>query len=357
MVVIKKKQQTVKSRFLAFLAVVAVCVLSSLFLSANVGTPPAYLDAVFEETGTHTLYAAERIKNTTSPPMKFFLVHSTDETSFGPENVRVVESIFFHHPNAQVSIYYTDTSFNGRGVQPIINAGYNLILKQFNLENLLLDALAIPGSLIEPGPVRKFIKNLPEYIKTKYWYTNQSNVLRALLLYTQGGIYMDTDILLVKPLDELHNVIGMEFIDKVNGAVLKFDQYNPFVAAVLNNVFENFDPNIWGNNGPAAVTRTLFGTPKYADCAHGNSTLPCDVNVLPKTAFYPLYWREIEYTCFLDTSSNHTKLKASIQASSYMVHTNNKASRKYWDKHQHTQPNTLCRWLYNSFCVLCGTTL
>jgi lactosylceramide 4-alpha-galactosyltransferase len=195
-------------------------------------------------------------------------------------------------------------------------------------------------------------------MRTKYWYTNQSNVLRALLLYTQGGIYMDTDILVTKPLDKLRNVIGMEFIDKVNGAVLKFDQYNPFMADVLNNVFENFDPNIWGNNGPAAVTRTLFGTPKYSNCAHGNSTVPCDdvVTVLPQTAFYPLYWRDIEYTCFLDTSSNHTKRIASIQASSYMVHTNNKASRKYWNTHRHTQPNTLCRWLYNSFCVLCGTT-
>jgi hypothetical protein len=310
-----------------------------------------------KETGTDTLYAAERIKNTTGPPMKFYLVHSTEENKFGPENHRVVESIFYHHPNAQVYIYYGDASFKGPGLQGIINAGYNLILKELDLEKLILDALAIPDSLIKPEPARKFIKNLPEYTKTEYWYTNQSNVLRALLLYTQGGIYMDTDILVVKPLDKLHNVIGMEFSDKVNGAVLIFDQYNPFMASVLNNVFEHFEPHIWGHNGPAAVTRTLFGTPKYSDCAHGNSTLPCDVNVLPQTAFYPLYWREIEHLCFLDTSSNHTKRIASIQASSYMVHTNNKASRKYWNKHQHTQPNTLCRWLYNSFCVLCETTL
>jgi hypothetical protein len=292
-------------------------------------------------------------------PLSFYFVHTTDEASFDIGNVRAVESVFFHHPNAQVSIFHKDANFTLQPFKHVIDAGYTITLQHYkNLREMIESALGSPsgGSTINATLAHTFIAKIPEYEKTQFWYVCEADFMRALIIYTRGGIYIDTDIIIVKPLDDLRNTVGLEKPQSVNNAVQIFDQYHSFTASLLNEMFATFNPDIWGYNGPMAVTRALK---KIVGCRGAfekqNTTLSCPVNILPQTAFYPMGWNKVMNLCF-KKGTDHSQMKKNIESSSFMVHINNRATGYEWKKDGQTTPNSLCRWLYNSFCVACGDT-
>lgn len=64
-----------------------------------------------------------------------------------------------------------------------------------------------------------------ELYKTEFFTNNLSNVLRLLALWKTGGIYLDLDVIVTKPLDEMpSNFACAESKYSVNNAVLKLDQ-------------------------------------------------------------------------------------------------------------------------------------
>ena len=158
---------------------------------------------------------------------------------------------------------------------------------------------------------------------------------------------MDTDVIVVKPLDQLHNVVGFAQNDKlVNNAVLIFDKGNSFLADCINEYFSTFKTEVWGFNGPQLLTRVLKREP-YNTCldrakkeqkgekqastvsSHILGAKNCPVSILKEEAFYPMRWYDVVETCFKD-QLNTSQVKATIEASSYIVHTNGKVSTEYF---------------------------
>ena len=48
------------------------------------------------------------------------------------------------------------------------------------------------------------------YSDTEYFYSHVTDFARMLALYRYGGTYVDTDLILLRSLDDVDNVIGME---------------------------------------------------------------------------------------------------------------------------------------------------
>ena len=137
--------------------------------------------------------------------LSFYMVFSTSENAslevndgskkkqsgkFNWRHWRTVESIFYHHPNAEVNIYSNtlpDYIFN-----VLTEAGYSIKVQRYSLEDMLV------GS-----PAEGFIEKIEKARKSSFWYAHEADLLRLLLLYSYGGIYMDTDIIVVRPLDSL----------------------------------------------------------------------------------------------------------------------------------------------------------
>ena len=46
---------------------------------------------------------------------------------------------------------------------------------------------------------------------------NLSNLLRLALLYRYGGIYLDADVVVLRPLSDLRNAIGAQAVDDATG--------------------------------------------------------------------------------------------------------------------------------------------
>lgn len=123
---------------------------------------------------------------------------------------------------------------------------------------------------------------------------NLSNVMRLAALYKYGGIYLDTDVIVLKPMDGLRNVVGAQSHDvvtrrwtRLNNAVLVFHREHPVVMAFIKEFAETFHGSRWGWNGPYLVSRVIE---KELQTGPNCSSA---VSVLPLQAFYPVNWVDI----------------------------------------------------------------
>ncbi|MBA0787359.1 hypothetical protein Gotri_025407, partial [Gossypium trilobum] len=119
---------------------------------------------------------------------------------------------------------------------------------------------------------------------------NLSNLLRLVLLYKYGGVYIDTDVIVLKSFNNLSNVIGAQSMNietktwsRLNNAVLVFDKHHPLLYKFIQEFALTFDGNKWGHNGPYLVSRVVG---RVTNRPGFNFT------VLPPPAFYPQIRRQ-----------------------------------------------------------------
>lgn len=80
---------------------------------------------------------------------------------------------------------------------------------------------------------------------------------RWLLLWYYGGVYLDLDVVVKRPLTELPNCTGLESGQWASAGVLKFTPAHPLIRECLDHFAAHFDGRVWGANGPKLLTRVL----------------------------------------------------------------------------------------------------
>ena len=280
--------------------------------------------------------------------MVFYLVFSTSENSslsiskslkkhsgrFNWRHWRSVESIFYHHPTAEVKVY--SNTLPGNTFDVLTEAGYSIQVTRYRLEDLL-----------KGTPAEGFIKKLRKARNTPFWYSNVSNLLRMLLLYKWGGIYMDTDVIVVKPLHLLKtNTLGWEdeFMILANGAFAKFEKGNLFLEAALKEFVKNFRGDIWGNNGPQLLTQVYRKREWSSDVIH----------IVDYKLFYMISGNNMQKQCFQKSNGvTFNSNMRTLKTKAYVVHTNSKISGNLGIEGGRLETGTICKHLLNAYCVLC----
>jgi len=132
-------------------------------------------------------------------------------------------------------------------------------------------------------------------LRAKIW-SYITDFIRLYAIYTEGGIYLDTDIEIIKDFDDLleeENFLGFEIeIDKhihpVNSAVIGARKGTSFVFDCLKKTeyYQRLRRNQIG--GPKIVSKVLkeYGLDTYEDQVIQN------VRVLPKSYFHPFRYNE-----------------------------------------------------------------
>lgn len=131
-------------------------------------------------------------------------------------------------------------------------------------------------------------------------WANMSNFLRLYGLFQWGGIYLDTDMLLVKSLDELLSeecFFGFEEGEDgsasywVNNAICGSQKEHRFIGECIKYILEKFDGTEQANlSAPQLITDLLVrrkGLKKYGLQRIDGITL------YPKEYFYPIHYTEI----------------------------------------------------------------
>ncbi|XP_068639639.1 uncharacterized protein [Aristolochia californica] len=251
---------------------------------------------------------------------RFFLTWISSEELFGERELRAVESIFKSHPDACVLIVSNsmDTIRGKTQLAPFLSHGFCIAAISPSYRYLLKDTPAekwfsrLKGGRINPGEV-----SLGQSL---------SNLLRLALLYKFGGIYVDTDVIVLKSFSSLRNVIGAQTVDahtgnwsRLNNAVMIFDKKHPLLYKFIEEFALTFNGNKWGYNGPYLVSRVVSREDGL------------NFSVLQPAAFYPVTWSTIQSLFHGPRSEAHTRWAAGklsqIRRESFAFHLWNRQSR------------------------------
>ncbi|HEX7905860.1 MAG TPA: glycosyltransferase [Chitinophagaceae bacterium] len=143
------------------------------------------------------------------------------------------------------------------------------------------------------------IPYMQKALKERKW-ANMSNFIRLYALLEQGGIYMDTDVKLIKPLDFLCEnscFFGFEEGEEkneifwVNNAVCGAEKSHPFIRESYSYLLKSFDGSEMSNlSGPRMTTELLKNNKGLI--RYGYQKLS-DVTIYPKEVFYPIHYSEV----------------------------------------------------------------
>ncbi|OMO76466.1 hypothetical protein CCACVL1_15636 [Corchorus capsularis] len=216
---------------------------------------------------------------------RFFMTWISTVELPGDRELLAIESVFKSHPKACLVIVSNllDSKRGNFVLKPFLDKGFKIIAVNPDFDFIFKNTHAelwfnqLKKGNVNPGEIALG--------------QNLSNLLRLALLYKYGGVYLDTDIIVLKSLNKLRNVIGAQSMNpetknwtRLNNAVLIFDKQHPLLYKFIQEFALTFDGNKWGHNGPYLVSRVVArvsGRPGF------------NFTVLPPWTFYPVDWSRI----------------------------------------------------------------
>ncbi|XP_042021749.1 uncharacterized protein At4g19900-like [Salvia splendens] len=177
--------------------------------------------------------------------MRVFMVWNSPPWMFGIRQQKGLESLLHHHPAACVVVFSETIELNF--FSGFVKDGYKVAVVMPNLDELLRDT-----------PTHIFASVWHEWKMTKYYPVHYSELIRLAAIYKYGGIYLDSDIVMLKPLTDVNNTVGYEdgLTGKtLNGAVMVFRKHSPFVLSCMEEFYTSYDDAQLRWNGADLLTR------------------------------------------------------------------------------------------------------
>lgn len=168
-------------------------------------------------------------------------------------------------------------------------------------------------------------------------WANMSNFVRLYALWEYGGIYLDTDVEVVKTFDKWldtdEGILGFESFDEktnqyvVNNAVMLFPSHHPFIRKCLTYIQSNFDGLESAELSSPKMTTILLnqcGLKTYANQVIDN------VRLLPIAYFYPYpYYENFSINCIKpETITIHHWAKSWIPKTAITLTLTNKLKKR-----------------------------
>lgn len=164
----------------------------------------------------------------------------------------------FSVPNVVHYIWYADTPkpLKFHHLLSVLSA-YQVIKPQAILFHTNAEPIGDYWQRVKNVPSLKVVHRKPSLclfgyvIKVPYYETSSSNVDRLRVLYESGGIYLDLDVLVTKPFDDLRRypcTVGLESSDRVCGGVVICARDAPFLTLWINSYLDDYRVTTWAYN-------------------------------------------------------------------------------------------------------------
>ncbi|NWX39667.1 A4GAT galactosyltransferase, partial [Steatornis caripensis] len=267
-------------------------------------------------------------------PGDVFFVETSEQTSPSYLFTCSVESAARTHPGTKVVVLMKGLS-NGNGSLPS-HWAFSLLSYFPNVEMRPLDLT----ELFSGTPLAKWYLQ-PEHLKEPYFFPVLSDACRITIMWKFGGIYLDTDFIVLKNLQNLTNALGLQSQDVLNGAFLSFKPKHEFMELCMQDFVDNYNGWIWAHQGPELLTRVFK---KWCSISNIQSNVNCKgVSALSSEAFYPIRWEDWKRLFeAISPSELHKLLK-----NTYAVHVWNKLSH---GTRLEIMSQALLAQLYSEFC-------
>ncbi|NXV12722.1 A4GAT galactosyltransferase, partial [Cepphus grylle] len=267
-------------------------------------------------------------------PGNVFFVETSEQTNPSYLFTCSVESAARTHPGTRVVVLMKGLA-NGNASLP--NHWAFLLLSCFpNVEIRPLDL----AELFSGTPLAKWY--LQSYHRWEpYFLPVLSDACRITIMWKFGGIYLDTDFIVLKNLKNLTNALGMQSQNVLNGAFLSFTPKHEFMELCMQDFVDNYNGWIWAHQGPELLTRVFK---KWCSIRNIQDNMSCKgVRALSPEAVYPIRWEDWKKLFEAISSSELHKLLKNT----YAVHVWNKLS--HGTRLEITSQAFLAQ-LYSQFC-------
>ncbi|XP_002189441.6 lactosylceramide 4-alpha-galactosyltransferase isoform X3 [Taeniopygia guttata] len=122
-----------------------------------------------------------------------------------------------------------------------------------------------------------------------YFLPVLSDACRIVLMWKFGGIYLDTDFIVLKNLENLTNALGIQDNHELNGAFLSFKAKHKFMELCMQDFVQNYNGWVWGHQGPGLLTRVFK---KWCSLRTLKSMNCKGVSALAQEVVYPIPWQD-----------------------------------------------------------------
>ncbi|CAH2278378.1 lactosylceramide 4-alpha-galactosyltransferase [Pelobates cultripes] len=214
---------------------------------------------------------------------RIFFLETSERTIPNFQAMCAVESAAITHPNTKVTVFMKGLSSQTLPLPR--NLGFSFLS-------------CFPNVEFAPLNFKELFANTP----LSGWYTAvekneqfsdfpiDSDACRLAILWKSGGIYLDTDFIILKNLENLTNMIGMQSLYTLNGAFLAFEARHRFIKLCMEDFVNRYNYWFYGHQGPQLLTRVY----KWWCLIHRlRDRKECrGVSILPKEAFYPVDWQD-----------------------------------------------------------------
>ncbi|GAB6026387.1 hypothetical protein CHUAL_012590 [Chamberlinius hualienensis] len=202
-----------------------------------------------------------------------------------PREACAIESAARHHPHSIVTLYTTNSHFSWNDpYRNILETFFNIRIVPLNLTELF-----------DGTPLFEWYQNNTVNV-SNYRTLHLSDAARYVILYKYGGIYLDTDSIVVQTLQNLKNVIALEVSEVLAIGVLIFDKGHHYMTNCIYDYAMNYNATSRGYNGPRLVTRVLKQMCNVNDSFLSVLNKPemCQgVNIFPRDTFYFFHWDDL----------------------------------------------------------------
>jgi hypothetical protein len=270
----------------------------------------------------------------------FHFIFTTPAETINWRFLLSVEAVFFHHPKAKVIIHSQTIPETGTDFDLFKQANYSLMVQNYSFEDLLQTSTFFNQ---DKTAIQSFMAVLEDRRKNKFWYSHETDLIRLLLLEQSGGIYLDTDMHLIKPITkkEYTNALGFQGRgnDKVNGAMMIFDKHNEFVQDCLQDAIsiasKSYSQRDWEIFGPRLLTRHWNERKNETDI----------IRAFPMNTLYP-YGIYKTKQCFVTPKEEFNPIDEGVTIA---VHLNTGITKEY----NYTLAGSVCDEMFKKNCIFC----
>ena len=223
-------------------------------------------------------------------PLSIWIVETSGRSQLTPREMCSVESAALHHP--QSTIYLLLTS-------PILNSTLlmEMMTKYSNIQPRYLDL----DTMFAGSPLSQLWLS-GQVHRSRWPVSHLSDLVRYLVLYQYGGVYLDTDVILLRPLPPNNNFVSVEYqpVNHLAAGAIKFQPRHHVVKEILENLADKFSGSSWNANGPLVLEGAMrrLCESEGGGWWHGGGDKDgwvCgDVSIFREEYFYPVNWRAWE---------------------------------------------------------------
>ncbi|KAG8174247.1 hypothetical protein JTE90_023416, partial [Oedothorax gibbosus] len=236
-----------------------------------------------------------------------FFVETSGRENLSYRQACAVESAARHNPSFEVFVLATS-------IKTAVSSDLAKHLTiAYGVRNLRIDY----GSVVYGTPLWNWYKS-EDWKKSQHQVVHLSDAMRLLLLWRHGGIYLDLDVVVLQPLDQLTNCTPSDNGINASNMFLAFSRFHPFLKKCISDLADTYDANGFAANGPVLLTKNIRKLCKGVKVSMETPT--CGIRVLPTSVACPIpYERWKEY---FDAGTNRNM----DLSQSYMIHIWNKMS-------------------------------